>query len=240
MGNEYDGTGDYLLVVNELNEIVSRWFIIESVRDRAGQYTLTLHRDLVADHYNEILNVPMFIEKATINQINDPAIFNREGLTFNKIKKSEIFLKDESNCPWIVGYIPESFTIANKQIEGDYAVAGNKADFEVNSLPQFEAYNFYTGTEKLKGYPETFYYGYGAKITQKFYLNSDEESFVPQNAFWFFEDGEYVARPEILTPGAFTDECRQTFNSWLPNNWWGTNKIDPGFTYFHKVIGGSY
>lgn len=64
---------------------------------------------MVADHYDELLNAPMYIEKATITDVNDPAIFNTEGLTLNQIKKSETLLKDETNCPWIVGYIPKSF-----------------------------------------------------------------------------------------------------------------------------------
>lgn len=101
---DYDGTGDYLLVTesrqvlidDDPNDnippklvwkevIVSRWFIIESVRTRSGQYELTLHRDLVADHYNEVLNAPMFIEKATLSE-NDIAIYNSENMTFNQIK----------------------------------------------------------------------------------------------------------------------------------------------------------
>jgi hypothetical protein len=53
--NTYNGEGDYVLAVNEFNEIVSRWFIIESVRDRAGQFTLTLHRDLIVDYYESVI-----------------------------------------------------------------------------------------------------------------------------------------------------------------------------------------
>ena len=100
-GNPYKGDGDYLLVTemqqvlvdDDPNDdippqlvwkevIVSRWFIIESKRDRAGQYTLVLHRDLVADHYDELLNAPMFIEKATLSS-NDPMIYNNEGISVN-------------------------------------------------------------------------------------------------------------------------------------------------------------
>lgn len=51
---DYDGTGDYLLVVDAPNKVVQRWFIIDSVRNRQGQYTLTLRRDLIADYYNII------------------------------------------------------------------------------------------------------------------------------------------------------------------------------------------
>ena len=100
---DYDGTGDYLIVY-ENNEIVSRWFIIDAVRTRAGQYQLSLHRDVVADYYNVIKESPMFIEKATLGD-GDPLIFNTQNMTFNQIKKSETLLKDETNSAWIVGYM---------------------------------------------------------------------------------------------------------------------------------------
>lgn len=100
---EYDGTGDYLIAYDN-NEIVSRWFIIDAVRTRAGQYQLALHRDLVVDYYNVIKESPMFIEKATLGD-GDSLIFNTENMTFNQIKKSETLLKDETNSAWIVGYM---------------------------------------------------------------------------------------------------------------------------------------
>lgn len=63
---DYSGEGDYLLVVEAIqvpadddpdklvwkNIVTQRWFIIDSVRNRQGQYTLTLRRDLIADYYN--------------------------------------------------------------------------------------------------------------------------------------------------------------------------------------------
>lgn len=104
VGNQYTGQGDYLLVVDELNQIVSRWFVIESARDRAGQYTLTLHRDLVADHLNELIDAPIYVEKATLDE-RDPFIFNSENLTLNQIKTKEYQIKDKSDCAWLVGYL---------------------------------------------------------------------------------------------------------------------------------------
>lgn len=101
---EYDGTGDYLIALDEDGQIASRWFIIDSVRTRAGQYQLTLHRDLVVDYYNVIKESPMFIEKATLGD-GDPLIYNTENMTFNQIKQSETLLKDETGSAWIVGYM---------------------------------------------------------------------------------------------------------------------------------------
>lgn len=94
---------DYMIVIDETNEIVSRWFIIESDRIRGGQYTLTLHRDLVVDYYDNIVEAPCFIEKATLNA-EDPLLFNNEDMTFNQIKTLEYPLKDETLSSWVVGY----------------------------------------------------------------------------------------------------------------------------------------
>lgn len=103
-------TPDYLLVV-ENNEIVSRWFVIESEYLRNGQYKVSLYRDVVVDNYDAVIDAPCFIEKAVPQSIRDPAIYNNEDMTFNQIKTKEQLLFDETNCPWIVGYIPrDAFT----------------------------------------------------------------------------------------------------------------------------------
>lgn len=142
--NNYNGTGDYLIVVNDFNEIVSRWFIIESARDRAGQFTLTLHRDLVVDHYDELLDAPMFIEKATLSD-SDSLIYNSENMTFNQIKQSETLLKDETNSAWIVGYM-SSKPYNDGQGDQDKISSEIKYHLPVNksypSLSNFELYQY--------------------------------------------------------------------------------------------------
>lgn len=105
----FNGAGDYFIVTDESNQIISRWFIIDSTRDRAGQYTLNLHRDLVADYYNYAIESPMFIEKATLLE-NDSLIFNKEGMTVNQIKISETLLQDETKSAWLVGYVTRQST----------------------------------------------------------------------------------------------------------------------------------
>lgn len=135
--NMYGGAGDYLLVVSKYNEIVSRWFIVESVRDRAGQYTLTLHRDLVADRYDELLNAPMFIEKAILGD-GDPLIYNSEDMTFNQIKQSlpdEGLLKDETKSAWIVGYMS-----SKPFVDGDGTTQDKISSKIQYHLPVDEAY----------------------------------------------------------------------------------------------------
>lgn len=102
--NIQDFDYDYMIVTDKTQNIVSRWFVIESRRERTGQYTLTLKRDQFADSYDAVVNAPAFIEKATLSD-NDPLIFNKEDMTVNQIKKSETLLKDTTGSPWIVGYM---------------------------------------------------------------------------------------------------------------------------------------
>ena len=134
--------GDYAIAANN-DEIISRWFIIESIRLRTGQYRLTLRRDLLADEYDTVINSPMFIEKATANT-NDPLIFNSENMSFNQIKKSETLLKDETKCAWVVGYIPRDFKSDGVTIS--YPLSGSE-DYTVEKLSDWKYYN-YIGTNK--------------------------------------------------------------------------------------------
>jgi hypothetical protein len=99
----YSGEGDYLLITDDYNNIVSRWFIIDAQRVRAGQYSLTLRRDLFVDYWDKLLDAPAFIEKAILPD-SSPLIFNSENMTFNQIKTGEVLIKDKTQCPWVVGY----------------------------------------------------------------------------------------------------------------------------------------
>lgn len=101
--NSYLGGGDYLIYSADNVTVASRWFIVEDSRTRLGQAQLILHRDLLADYYNQIIGSPCYIEKATL-QPDDPFIFNPEGNGFNQIKTSETLIKDQFKIPWIVGY----------------------------------------------------------------------------------------------------------------------------------------
>lgn len=135
--------GDYLLVVDDTNTIVSRWFIVESTRLRNGQYQLTLVRDVMVDYYDDIINAPAFIEKATVVDIDDPAIYNSEDMTFNQIKQQEILLKDPTKCAWVVGYIPrDSFTDPNGQDIAVEIPSAGSADITVNGLSNYEYYQY--------------------------------------------------------------------------------------------------
>ena len=133
---------DYVVVTDSSNNILSRWFVIDADRTRAGQYSLTLKRDILADEIDNILEAPAFI---TIGKLldTDPMIFNDEAIKVNQILNSEVLLKDETGVPWIVAYLPkhgqeikdEQGNVINwegKTVNGLSALPN--ADFTFNSL----------------------------------------------------------------------------------------------------------
>ena len=111
-GFNYDNSPNYALVVDNSNGILSRWYVVDGVKTRGGQYVLTLLRDGIADYLSDIKNAPMYLEKGMLSADDKPFIYNKEPIEFNQIKTSETLLKDRTSCPWIVGFM------AQKQPEG--------------------------------------------------------------------------------------------------------------------------
>ena len=136
VGDEFDYLVAYELV-NNSPVIDSRWFIVEQDRKRAGQYELTLKRDVLADNYNDVVNSPIFLEKGFIDDVNDPLLYNSESMNVNQIKQLEVPLMDETKCGWVVGYIPsDAFPKVEPEydrVEKDVSVPMS-ADIEVNGL----------------------------------------------------------------------------------------------------------
>ena len=102
-GNPYDGSGNYLIYSEDNEHITSRWFIIDQTRNLRNQYTITLHRDVIADEYSNVMNADMVVESAIVPDTN-PLIYNAEPIMVNQIKVDEKPIKDKSNCAWLVGY----------------------------------------------------------------------------------------------------------------------------------------
>ena len=148
-GSLFDGEEfDYLVayeVVDNVNVINSRWFIIEQDRERAGQFELTLKRDVLADNYIDVVNSPIFLEKGFINDVNDPLLYNSESMNLNQIKQLEIPLKDETESGWVVGYIPSD---AFPKVEPQYDRVEKKvttpmeADFEIDNINDWSYWQY--------------------------------------------------------------------------------------------------
>lgn len=110
--------------------IESRWFVMESIKLRNGQYRLRLRRDVVADNYEMSLNSLAYIEKAPLD-VDNKLIYNSEGNILNRIKKSETLLIDKTRCAWIVGYYAKN--IDDKYLKGTVAINEAK-NFEYENI----------------------------------------------------------------------------------------------------------
>ena len=153
---ESDDEFDYLVayeVVGNDKVINSRWFILEQDRQRSGQYELTLKRDVIADNYADVLNSPIFLEKGFINDVNDPLLYNSESMNVNQIKQLEVPLKDETECGWVVGYIPSD---AFPKVEPEYDRVEKKvtvkmsADYTVNGLSSWSYWKYCSSNPNYK------------------------------------------------------------------------------------------
>lgn len=110
---EAESTIDYLLAIDETgSEIISRWFVMECSRTRAGQYKAELFRDVKYDYKTEIGSASAYIRRGWISDNTNPLLFNQEEFTTNQIVvKSGTAWKEElrsGSGPWIVGYLSKT------------------------------------------------------------------------------------------------------------------------------------
>lgn len=170
--NTFTEIPDYCVVV-EGTEIISKWFVIECQRTRQGQYKLSLHRDLISDYYQEITEAPVFIEKGFLPYSN-PLIFNRESMTFNRVKKEEILLKDDTYSPWLVAYVGKASdgSLPKDGIKGTVTDTAPNPDITVTSLDQYEYYIYAQGNPNRQnffvGLYNTVYAVYSREGTENF------------------------------------------------------------------------
>lgn len=114
------GYPDYLLVCDDSNNIISRWFILNTTRLRESKWRLDLRHDLVYDNvYNVVNNENTLIKKGYAN-LTSISLFNREDFNFNEIKTSESYLKYYNNTNFdcfLVAYLPKTFGSNDDSIE---------------------------------------------------------------------------------------------------------------------------
>lgn len=240
--NNYDGTGDYLLAVNEdnTNEIASRWFIVESVKDRAGQFTLTLRRDLIADHYDQLLTAPMFIEKATL-PISSSLIFNNEQMTYNQILKETHELKDNSECPWLVGYYAKNVS----SLSGNIAATNVEQDGYVQIPTPIENWDYYeyaTNATPYVGYITTGTYITNFEVSYSFYQKQNYK--LKTNMFSYLTNVESTntSGASIKFNGDYTqagsrtylDSVELSFKTFYPS-WSTLAEYTKGYFYTHDA-----
>ena len=207
---------NYLLVVDDYPIVASRWYVIEGQRTRAGQLRLVLRRDLVADFYNNIIEAPAMIERGRLSAY-DPYIFNDEGMRFNQIKQSETLLKDETQIPWIIGYVakaqeetqPTTINIAQPQ-SFDYTGSSITVWGPSGGTTGLNL-GYYTNQNAQKS-------SNGVKYTHSIYARSSISQIY--DTFTYGEDTSYrlkavgggATRPSLVYPeGAYTENQYQKY-----------------------------
>lgn len=106
--NPYNVVADYCIYSEDNQSITSRWFIIESSRNRGNQYKISLRRDLLADFYDSWTQSDCFVEKAILPD-DSPFIYNQEQITTNQIKTSETQLKDQTKMAWLCCFVDKTY-----------------------------------------------------------------------------------------------------------------------------------
>lgn len=151
-------------------EIISRWFIIESKFTRLGQRVLTLRRDILVD-YAPMATATVYAERGYVPNTSS-LIYNSEGNSYNQIKKSEKLIKDESGSAWLVGYLaPNVFDSGNITIQGS------------NATVQYD-YSFATQDEMTAAFPgvglipTTLFYNFGSIDLRYFSLAEGNQTYM--------------------------------------------------------------
>lgn len=154
---------DYVLVADPAtNKIISRWFVIEFSRNlqgsSKGQYRCKLHRDLLADYRDSVMNAQAYISKGIVNE-SDNTIFNNEGGIYNQIKTQETLLKDKSECQWIVGYYARKTGKEGSEAYTNLTGSGEAYTFsgDYDEYPTVEDYPYYsysTSATPFIGFPD--------------------------------------------------------------------------------------
>lgn len=126
---------DYLIAADEYNNIDSRWFIVETVRDRKGQYTCHLKRDVFADAWDELMDATCNIDRAILSKYSK-FVYNPEPISVNQVITDEWEIKDKTGCPWIVFYGKEKPDPVSRSLSYNY-------DFTVSDISAYVTANNY-------------------------------------------------------------------------------------------------
>ena len=122
---------DYCIITDQAGNILHRWYIIETTLIKAGQFQITLRRDVISDKLDKVLASTAFIEKGLVPSDN-PLIFNSERMTYNQIKTNQYLLKGFTNSLWCAAFINQSL---EEDITINFSSSGTKEfDIEVSDI----------------------------------------------------------------------------------------------------------
>lgn len=142
---------DYCLVTADDSKVIkTKWFVMDAVWNRKGQWKITLKRDVKADCYDMYKNREFYCTKGLPLNVNDMLLFNSEGRQYNQILQSRTALKQGSNTKrWIIGFVDKTWT-------GGTIVGGSIVKFqEYKDIPGYipNLFDFIGKETELAGCP---------------------------------------------------------------------------------------
>lgn len=159
----YTWEPDYILLLDDNLNIISRWFIIEWDLVRGNQYQGTLLRDGISDKYDIVLNAPIYLEKGYVDK-NNALLYNPENMNYNQIKQSEKLLTDTTGCAWLVLYLAKNAT--SKTFTAKIDSSSAIADITLSSPIASSIYAEGTKNSKIKSAKFRFNYATYKDIIQ--------------------------------------------------------------------------
>ena len=127
-------TPNYLLIEDTIENLFTRWFVIECAQIRGLQFKLQIRRDVMADYFQTIKKSPCLLYKGYVGNDN-VLVFNREQQEYNKIKTKELLIKDNTGIGYVVGFIGRDTAGSNTtKVYSTYTEDSITPDFDYNSL----------------------------------------------------------------------------------------------------------
>lgn len=207
-----------------IHPISSCWFVTEAKRLRGGQYELSLHRDVVRDNYDSLLNADIYVDRGTVND-TDSFIFNSEGTKLNQIKQSEILLKDPTNCQWLVGYCVQDY-VDHSNLEATYTQPASGSVISWTSIPSsirsyidLSAGQDGKNTEFLADYENSVEWKYGFNVVKQIWT-----AFVSVDNYAYLElsNNGWTSQGTGVDTGEWESVARMGYGEFMNydiNNW---------------------
>ena len=126
-------TPNYLLIEDTIENLFTRWFVIECAQTRGLQFKLQIKRDVIADYFQTIKKSPCLLYKGYVGNDN-VLVFNKEQQEYNKIKTKELLIKDSTGIGYVIGFIGKDVAgSSSNKIYSSYNT-DMQVDFDYNSL----------------------------------------------------------------------------------------------------------
>lgn len=204
---------NYCIVVDKEDKIESRWFVLEQIRNSAGQYTISLKRDLISDFLDDIKKSKFFMEKSSMQPtyLYGTSLFNKEPLDMN-LQPSEKVDIQESEFNWLTAFIPKTGTGSSGAISA-YAdvmpnIAGTLTEDEMNVLEVSSDGIAVTSTAEISVAPVTY------NLTKTIFKNPYTVSICFDSGVWSSD----VHQTDSLTVNGFLSSNNLYYDLDLSDN----------------------